>query len=82
MQVMHCAGHRSAYKEETRTTILALDRVSKTASSGKQILSNIGIGMYKGAKIGECFGYIHTRHEHLHTTCFNPPSVGGGRALG
>ena len=33
--------------------ILTMDRVSKTVPSGKQILKDIGLGMYKGAKIGE-----------------------------
>lgn len=47
-----CLSCRAAYKEETRTTILTLDRVSKTVPSGKQILKDIGLGMYKGAKIG------------------------------
>jgi prefoldin subunit 5 len=43
---------RAAYKEETRTTILTLDRVSKRAPNGKQILKDIGLGIYLGAKIG------------------------------
>lgn len=52
---MNCSlvACRAAYKEETRTTILQLDRVSKMAPNGKQVLKDIGLGMYKGAKIGE-----------------------------
>ena len=43
---------RAAYEQETRTTILALDKVSKVAPNGKQVLKDVGLGMYKGAKIG------------------------------
>ena len=43
---------RSAYATETRSIILSLDRVSKVAPNGKQILKNVGLGMYLGAKIG------------------------------
>ena len=42
----------AAYATETRSIILSLDRVSKTAPNGKQILKNVGLGMYLGAKIG------------------------------
>lgn len=42
----------SAYSQETRKIILSLDRVSKVAPNGKQILKNVGLGMYLGAKIG------------------------------
>ncbi|CAK0752347.1 hypothetical protein CVIRNUC_002139 [Coccomyxa viridis] len=42
----------AAYEQETRTTILALDKVSKVAPNGKQVLKDVGLGMYKGAKIG------------------------------
>ena len=45
-------ARRSAYASETRSIILSLDRVSKTAPNGKQILKNVGLGMYLGAKIG------------------------------
>mmetsp|Transcript_6359 Transcript_6359/g.17783 ORF Transcript_6359/g.17783 Transcript_6359/m.17783 type:complete len:652 (+) Transcript_6359:178-2133(+) len=42
----------AAYEQETRKIILSLDRVSKVAPNGKQILKNVGLGMYLGAKIG------------------------------
>ena len=42
----------AAYKEETRKMILTLNHVSKTAPNGKQILKDVGLGMYLGAKIG------------------------------
>ncbi|CAL5227645.1 g10651 [Coccomyxa viridis] len=42
----------AAYEQETRTTILGLDRVSKVAPNGKEILKDVRIAMYKGAKIG------------------------------
>jgi len=42
----------SAYSQETRKIILSLSRVSKVAPNGKQILKNVGLGMYLGAKIG------------------------------
>jgi len=32
--------------------ILSLDRANKTAPNGKQILKNVGVAMYLGAKIG------------------------------
>ena len=41
-----------AYEQETRKIILALDRVTKTAPSGKKLLDGVGLGMYLGAKIG------------------------------
>ncbi len=47
-----CRCRRAAYKEETRSIILSLDKVSKTAPNGKQILNKVGLGMYLGAKIG------------------------------
>ena len=43
---------RSAYAEETRDVILSLDRATKIAPNGKQILKNVGLAMYLGAKIG------------------------------
>ena len=46
------ALRRAAYEQETRTTILGLDRVSKVAPNGKEILKDVRIAMYKGAKIG------------------------------
>lgn len=42
----------SAYAQETRKTILSLSGVGKTLPSGKQILKDINLGMYLGAKIG------------------------------
>ena len=42
----------AAYEQETRKIILNLDRVTKTAPSGKKLLDNVGLGMYLGAKIG------------------------------
>ena len=47
--VLRCSA---AYKEETRKMILTLNHVSKTAPNGKQILKDVGLGMYLGAKIG------------------------------
>ncbi|KAL3140734.1 hypothetical protein ABBQ32_005289 [Trebouxia sp. C0010 RCD-2024] len=41
-----------AYTQETRDIILSLDRANKTAPNGKQILKNVGVAMYLGAKIG------------------------------
>ncbi|DBA71404.1 TPA: hypothetical protein ACH3X2_011207 [Trebouxia sp. C0005] len=41
-----------AYTQETRDVILSLDRATKTAPNGKQILKNVGVAMYLGAKIG------------------------------
>lgn len=43
---------RGAYGQETREIILSLDKATKTAPNGKQILKNVGVGMYLGAKIG------------------------------
>lgn len=51
-QLTPCALCRAAYEQETRTTILGLDRVSKVAPNGKEILKDVRIAMYKGAKIG------------------------------
>ena len=51
-QLTSCAMCRAAYEQETRTTILGLDRVSKVAPNGKEILKDVRIAMYKGAKIG------------------------------
>lgn len=41
-----------AYQQETRKIILGLDKISKRTSNGKEILKNINLGMYLGAKIG------------------------------
>jgi len=42
----------SAYTQETRRTILTMHKVSKRAPNGKEILKNVSLGMYLGAKIG------------------------------
>jgi len=41
-----------AYKEETRKIILSLEKIRKVTPTGKEILKNINLGMYLGAKIG------------------------------
>lgn len=41
----------AAYSQETRKIILSLDKIGKRAN-GKDILKNINLGMYLGAKIG------------------------------
>lgn len=41
-----------AYSQETRKIILGLDKITKRTSNGKELLKNINIGMYLGAKIG------------------------------
>ncbi|KAJ9508237.1 hypothetical protein QJQ45_011743 [Haematococcus lacustris] len=43
---------RVAYKEETRKIILSLNNIKKVTPTGKEILKNINLGMYLGAKIG------------------------------
>lgn len=48
----YCLWYRGAYTQETRDVILSLDRANKTAPNGKQILKNVGVAMYLGAKIG------------------------------
>ena len=48
----HTTLRRGAYTQETRDVILSLDRATKTAPNGKQILKNVGVAMYLGAKIG------------------------------
>ena len=48
----HTSPCRGAYTQETRDVILSLDRATKTAPNGKQILKNVGVAMYLGAKIG------------------------------
>lgn len=42
----------SAYTQETRKIILGLEKVRKVTPTGKEILKNINLGMYLGAKIG------------------------------
>ncbi|KAF5834104.1 putative ATP-binding component of ABC transporter [Dunaliella salina] len=42
----------AAYSQETRRIILSLDKVSKVTPQGKELLKNINLGMYLGAKIG------------------------------
>ena len=43
---------------------MSLDRANKTAPNGKQILKNVGVAMYLGAKIGFLGqnGDIHPHH--------------------
>ena len=43
---------RSAYAQETRKVILQLEKATKVAPNGRQILKNVYLGMYLGAKIG------------------------------
>jgi energy-dependent translational throttle protein EttA len=42
----------AAYGQETRKTILTMNRVSKVTPTGKTLLSNVSLGYYLGAKIG------------------------------
>ena len=42
----------AAYSQETRKVILSLDKVSLVTPQGKELLKNINLGMYLGAKIG------------------------------
>ncbi|XP_024526684.1 uncharacterized protein LOC9652383 [Selaginella moellendorffii] len=42
----------SAYAKETRRVVFSLQNVGKVTPMGKQILKNINLGMYMGAKIG------------------------------
>jgi ATPase subunit of ABC transporter with duplicated ATPase domains len=42
----------SSYSQETRKIILGLEKIRKVSPSGKEILNNINLGMYLGAKIG------------------------------
>lgn len=57
---------RGAYSQETREIILSLDRATKTAPNGKQILKNVGVGMYLGAKIG----FLGQNGSRLLLCCF------------
>lgn len=41
-----------AYTQETRKIILSLQKIRKVTPNGKEILKNINLGMYLGAKIG------------------------------
>jgi len=43
---------REAYGQETRKVILSLEKIRKVAPNGKELLKNINLGMYLGAKIG------------------------------
>jgi len=43
---------RDAYSQETRRTILTMEKVSKTTPQGKVLLKNISLSYYLGAKIG------------------------------
>jgi hypothetical protein len=38
--------------QETRKIILSLEKIRKVTPTGKEILKNINLGMYLGAKIG------------------------------
>eukprot|EP00271_Cylindrocystis_brebissonii_P015643 TRINITY_DN385_c0_g15_i1.p1 TRINITY_DN385_c0_g15~~TRINITY_DN385_c0_g15_i1.p1 ORF type:complete len:668 (-),score=135.65 TRINITY_DN385_c0_g15_i1:60-2063(-) len=42
----------SAYQNETRKTIISVQKLRKVTPTGKEILKNINLGMYLGAKIG------------------------------
>lgn len=42
----------SAYSQETRQTILTMQKLTKTTPTGKQLLKNVSLGIYLGAKIG------------------------------
>ncbi|OUS48826.1 ABC transporter [Ostreococcus tauri] len=42
----------SAYQTETRKIILSMSKVKKTTPNGKELIKNINLGMYLGAKIG------------------------------
>jgi len=42
----------SAYQTETRKIILSLSKVRKLTPNGKELIKNINLGMYLGAKIG------------------------------
>jgi energy-dependent translational throttle protein EttA len=42
----------SAYQTETRKIILSLSKVRKVTPQGKELIKNINLGMYLGAKIG------------------------------
>ena len=42
----------SAYQTETRKIILSLGKVRKLTPNGKELIKNINLGMYLGAKIG------------------------------
>eukprot|EP00775_Hariotina_reticulata_P003964 gene3964-4217_t len=42
----------SSYSQETRRIILSLEKIRKVAPNGKEVLNNINLGMYLGAKIG------------------------------
>uniref|UniRef100_A0A7S0IC79 ABC transporter domain-containing protein n=1 Tax=Micromonas pusilla TaxID=38833 RepID=A0A7S0IC79_MICPS len=42
----------SAYQTETRKIILSLSKVRKVTPTGKELIKNINLGMYLGAKIG------------------------------
>ena len=42
----------SAYQTETRKIILSLSNVTKRTPQGKELLKDVSLGMYLGAKIG------------------------------
>jgi ABC-type polysaccharide/polyol phosphate transport system ATPase subunit len=41
-----------SYSQETRKIILSLERIRKVAPNGKEVLKDVSLGMYLGAKIG------------------------------
>ncbi|CAL6271835.1 unnamed protein product [Bathycoccus prasinos] len=56
-QLMKSGGSKgvsegSAYQTETRKIILSLNKVRKVTPQGKELIKNINLGMYLGAKIG------------------------------
>jgi ATPase subunit of ABC transporter with duplicated ATPase domains len=42
----------AAYAQETRRTILTMNKLTKSTPTGKQLLKNVSLGIYLGAKIG------------------------------
>eukprot|EP00878_Enallax_costatus_P012543 GHUV01013101.1.p1 GENE.GHUV01013101.1~~GHUV01013101.1.p1 ORF type:complete len:490 (+),score=183.87 GHUV01013101.1:265-1734(+) len=42
----------TSYSQETRRIILSLEKIRKVAPNGKEVLNNVSLGMYLGAKIG------------------------------
>ena len=58
-----CMGDRAAYEQETRSVILSASRLTKMAPNGKQVLKDVSVAMYKGAKIGAPFPLTPAAHE-------------------
>lgn len=46
----------ASYSQETRKIILSLERIRKVAPNGKEVLNNVSLGMYLGAKVGVLVG--------------------------